>query len=1166
MSGAIASLGDGVLAQSNIVPDDTLIPESSLVTPSTPDSPVDVIYGGTQRGTNLFHSFLEFNVGEGRGAYFYSSSADIQNILARVTGGKPSEILGTIGTYGNSNPNLFLINPNGIIFRPNASLDMGNAGLNNPRPGGSFVATTANAVLLGDTGIFSASDPAASNLLTIDPSALFFNAISGQGIINQSTATTSVLGYSINGLQVPDGRSLLLVGGNVSVDRGRIVASGGRVELGGLAEEGTVGLEINGNIFSLNFQPNSLLSNVTLANNARVWVRGSGQGNIIVNANNFTATNGGALGAGTEGSGNAGDIIVKANDFSISGIGPSGLGSGLYNQTDSSGDAGNIFINTRTFNASSGAGVFSDSLTDGSGKGGNITIETERLTLRDGAEVRASTFSEESGGNLSVTASESLEVSGFSTMTGPSQLITQTSGLGAGTAGNLTIQTRRLLVRDGAQVGANTFGDGRGGNVSVTASESVELVGTSAVVPNRPFGSSGLFASSSRAGDAGNLTIQTRELTVRDGAMVSTRTNGRGSGGNLSVTASESVVLSGTSAVDSPSGLFSDNQGETGDAGDLRIQTRHLIIQDGAQVQAGTFGEGQGGKLEVFASGSVELSGSSPGGLPSGLLNETFGTGAAGEFKITTEQLIVRDSAVVSASTAGAGAAGNLTIQVRQLTIQDGGQVSAGTFDEGQGGKLEVLASESVELSGTSANGQLASGLYTQTEGTGAAGDLTVQTEQMTVLDGARVSTGTESSGAAGDLTIQTGRLAIRGGAQVGTGTLYGSEGSGGNLNVTALEFVEVSGISATGKTSGLFSQTQGTGAAGDLRIQTRRLIAQDGAQVSASTFDEGQGGKLEVFASESVEISGISAVGSPSGLFTETLGTGDAGDLRIQTGQLTVRDAAEVSVSSEETGQAGNLEVAALSILLDNQGAINAETASGDGGNITLRDLNLLLMRRNSKISTTAGTAQAGGNGGNIEIDADFIVAVPSENSDITANAFTGRGGNINITAQGIYGLDYRPRRTPKSDITASSDFGVDGIVEINTPDVDPSRGLAELPTISVDTEIAQGCSAGGSQAQSKFIITGRGGLPPNPGEALSTDAVQVDLVTLNPRIKNRSIPNISTNPTRSTPVPLVEAQGWVRGANGKVVLTANAPTVTPHRSWQRPPECSALQSNPKL
>lgn len=97
IGGAIASCGDDALAQSNIVGDGTLGAESSVVTPLNPQ--IDQISGGAIRGANLFHSFLEFNVGEGRGAYF-TNPAGIENILSRVTGGKPSNILGTLGVSG----------------------------------------------------------------------------------------------------------------------------------------------------------------------------------------------------------------------------------------------------------------------------------------------------------------------------------------------------------------------------------------------------------------------------------------------------------------------------------------------------------------------------------------------------------------------------------------------------------------------------------------------------------------------------------------------------------------------------------------------------------------------------------------------------------------------------------------------------------------------------------------------------------------------------------------------------------------------------------------------------------------------------------------------------------------------------------------------------------
>lgn len=252
--------------------------------------------------------------------------------------------------------------------------------------------------------------------------------------------------------------------------------------------------------------------------------------------------------------------------------------------------------------------------------------------------------------------------------------------------------------------------------------------------------------------------------------------------------------------------------------------------------------------------------------------------------------------------------------------------------------------------------------------------------------------------------------------------------------------------------------------------------------------------------------------------------------------------------------GRAGNLNATADSIFL-NQGKLTAVTGLGEGGNITLQGLDLLLMRDNSLISVEAVNTA---NGGNVNIDADFIIAVPNQNSDIIANAFQGNGGKINITAQGIFGLQYRDRPTPiTSDINASSEFGVVGAVEIDTPNIDPSRGLVSLPTAPVETEVAQACTPGGSQDGSEFVVTGRGGLPPNPNEALSSDAIQVDWVTLNPEIEDKSSPVVSLNPTAPEPDPIVEAQGWIIDNNGEVVLTASVPTATPHSSWQTPSEC---------
>ncbi len=218
---------------------------------------------------------------------------------------------------------------------------------------------------------------------------------------------------------------------------------------------------------------------------------------------------------------------------------------------------------------------------------------------------------------------------------------------------------------------------------------------------------------------------------------------------------------------------------------------------------------------------------------------------------------------------------------------------------------------------------------------------------------------------------------------------------------------------------SGLFTQAnqQATGAAGsNLTVATRRLALRDGAQISASTSGPGAAGNLTVRASESVEVAGSAPNGAfPSRLTAQTSGGGSAGTLSVETPALTVRDGGQITVRSRgaQSGAAGSLQVQAGSVRLDSGGAITATTESGDGGNIRLRAQELLLLRGNSNISTTAGTAEAGGNGGNINIESGNLVAL--EDSDITANAYRGKGGNIQISTTGFF-------LSADSNITASS------------------------------------------------------------------------------------------------------------------------------------------------
>ncbi|MCG5060680.1 MAG: filamentous hemagglutinin N-terminal domain-containing protein [Limnoraphis sp. WC205] len=188
------------------------------------------IDGGAVRGGNLFHSFQEFNIREGRGAYF-SNPDNIINILTRVTGGNISEILGTLGVLGNAN--LFLINPAGIVFGPNARLDVG----------GSFFATTADGILFENGFEFAASNPEAPPLLTINmPLGLNIRENPG-AIVNQTVAT----GRGSSGL-VQVKANEVEIAGDLSIDE-LYSESSLNVFTNGAGTAGTLNLETgrNGN-------------------------------------------------------------------------------------------------------------------------------------------------------------------------------------------------------------------------------------------------------------------------------------------------------------------------------------------------------------------------------------------------------------------------------------------------------------------------------------------------------------------------------------------------------------------------------------------------------------------------------------------------------------------------------------------------------------------------------------------------------------------------------------------------------------------------------------------------------------------------------------------------------------------------------------------------------
>ncbi|MEG3850050.1 filamentous hemagglutinin N-terminal domain-containing protein [Microcoleus sp. herbarium19] len=628
-----------------------------------------------------------------------------------------------------------------------------------------------------------------------------------------------------------------------------------------------------------------------------------------------------------------------------------------------------------------------------------------------------------------------------------------------------------------------------------------------------------------RAGGGGNIAVSAQNFSMSRGSTLRAGIAEKSGApdalaGNIDVNAAGAIALDGVGNSDVLSGAYNLVTVEAvGEGGNVNMTAEALSLTNGAQVKASTLGQGNAGNVNIRIRNHSSFDGAGSSGTPSGVYSRAeanAAVGNGGNINISTGSLSVTNGAVITASTQGRGNGGNLDIYVRNDTVLDGlGPLQEITYASGE--RLQF---------------QQSSGLFSSVKltGVGEGGNIRVITRSLSIANGGVIVTRTEGQGRAGNIAVNaTDFVTVDGvGSDNSSSALLaptepGAGGRGGDITVNT-NFFRVSNGAVVN------SQTQNEYDGGNIAINANVFEATGGGQAIATTRSSGQAGNLTVNAADKIVLSGSDRnfsdraslfntnivgnnEGAASGLFASTGkdSTGAGGNLNVRTGQLIIRDGAQVTVSADGRGAAGNLRIAADSIRLDS-GAIKATTQAGNFGNITLQTGNLQL-RRNSQITTNAsGTAT----GGNINIEAGTVAAL--ENSDIRANAIRGRGGNIVINTQGIF-------RSFDSDIDASSELGIDGRVELRTPDIDPVKGLNQPETPGVPPQPARGCQTSGQRA-SRFVITGRGGLPPTPSE----------------RVTGGNEDNFDAAQE------LVEAQGWIINAKGEVELVANSPVVVPY------------------
>lgn len=585
------------------------------------------------------------------------------------------------------------------------------------------------------------------------------------------------------------------------------------------------------------------------------------------------------------------------------------------------------------------------------------------------------------------------------------------------------------------------------------------------------------------------------------------------SSGVIDIVASDKIEVGGFTAEPTPFAppfftnlSVSAAPNSTGNGGLLKLQAKELTVDDGGQISATAYGFGNGGQIDLDIASAVTLTGGSSFG-PSGLfaVAEDTGSGNSGQISVETDRFQMNRGAQIASSNLTSGTSGSIDVTAKQIDIVGTSEVT------------EVLTSEGIIS--TVIPTAIRADMSPFSPGKGEPIRLTAET--ISLSEGAEILTANLGAAEASDIKIDANEVTVSGRARLGdevpsrisTQVAIGATGRGGNLN-----------------------------------LETGRLQILDTAQVGTSTSGPGRAGDLSIEASQSVLVSGQTSLGR-SGLFANAINsTGAGGNLSVETKTLRITDGGTLNVSNFPSGtnaqlppgqgDAGNLRVDARRILLSEGGVIRADTAAGDRGNITLTT-QALTLRQNSLIAANAtGTAT----GGNITINAPngFIVAVPDENSDITANAVFGNGGRIDITAQNVIGIEPRPVLTPQSDITTSSEFGLSGETLIKTPDTELRAENTPLPQSTDVPLVAQGCNATGT-TNSRFVQSGKGGLSNSPyGTIDSHETLSDTSLPSSLSISSTQTENSPTTNRESSPNIVPEAQGWSTNPQGEVVLLA--------------------------
>jgi filamentous hemagglutinin family protein len=890
-----------------------------------------------------------------------------------------------------------------------------------------------------------------------------------------------------------------LLTGNINV---LSITNNGLTDGGSVVIDSKGGIEVNGKIDASNILGNGrdvkLIANgdINLFQNSGINVDGGSSGGSVLLNSQGGITLSDKIQASSAFGNSGGDVKLMANEDIIllpnSGINVDGgfLGAGSV-LLDSQGNIsiGDSIISSKSDSSISGT------------NGGDINISARNFELSDNGQIQVTTKDGDAG-NVNIQATDSIEIKQADVPKNVfgSGVINRTSG--SGKAGDIYLETGRLSILDGASVStqASELSSGRSGNLTIKAN-AVEVRGANLDSSNP----NSLSTITLGSGNAGTLTIDTKQLFVEDGASISSFTSAAGNAGDIFVKNADTITLNNL-------GSLSAFSGGSGNGGKVVIDSPNAVINiDGSVISTliepftSDRVERQAGEIQIAAK-SVFLTNYSQ------ISSESGSKGNGGLIDIRTNNLSLKNNSIIRATitNGGEGKGGDITLEVGSLSLTNGSQVQSSLFrtrvdstlggelpgGKGEAGNIKIRASD-ITISGIGETG-FSSGIIVSSQrgAFGKAGNIDITANNFQIADGAVVSAATfNDGGQAGSINITATNLDLINGGQILTNTR--SNQPAGNITLNIADKINISGSDPNFQ--------------GRLELVQRSI---NEAEESALITDviNNQGASSGVFANTS-----------------EDTTTGQGGKIQIDTKNLILNNLGTITANSRSRGKAGDININIGEDLQATDGDIVTSSQQSSGGAININASNIRLFG-DSDISTNVNSGAD--NGGNITLNADSIIAF--DDSDVVAFATDGKGGDITFNTPVFFGDGFRPapEGTPPLSLEGNGvvDINASGAVSgtIALPNLDFVRNsITDLPENVVDTDtiIANSCVVANPQETGSFVITGSGGLPLRPGDATVSDY---------PTGKVRAIAE-----SNSSSQQVIEPQGVYRLPDGKLVLS---------------------------